>query len=643
MTSVLIARHRASIFAFFFFLLSCSATDKGSGLPPAVASVTVSLSSSGLFVGQTEQASAVVKDADGNILTDRAVSWSASNASAIAVSAAGVVSAVSPGTATIVATSEGQSGSATLVVSLVPVSSVAVSVASATLPIGGNTQAVATLKDANNNVLSGRSIVWSSSNTTVATVNAGGVVSALAAGTSSIVATSEGKSGSATATVTLVPVATVSVTLASPTLAIGATTQATATPKDANNNVLSGRAITWSSGNTSVASVSSSGLVTAIAAGTSSITATSEGKSGSATATVSSSAPPPPSGRWVSGYWVGYQRSLYPETQVDFSLMTHIIVGSIAATPSGGVTTDFFLDAVTGPQVARTLSSRAHLAGRKAILMLGGAGQLSNLLGATSSANVNTFVANLISTMDNLAYDGIDVDWEPVNDADKPTIITFLQKLRAARPGIILTFPIDWANANFAADSWYSQVAPLVDQLNVMSYGMAGNWGGWVSWHEAALYGEGGDHPSSISSTVSAYRAAGVPAAKLGIGIGFYGACWHGATAPLQTLSASADVFASDNTMSYTNIMASYYSSSAYRWDATARMGYLTFAAPAGTSQCSFVSYDDEQSIAEKGAFVRSSGIGGTIIWTINQGRLPNAAAGSQDPLLKAAYNSIVP
>jgi chitinase len=182
-----------------------------------------------------------------------------------------------------------------------------------------------------------------------------------------------------------------------------------------------------------------------------------------------------------------------------------------------------------------------------------------------------------------------------------------------------------------------------VDQLNVMSYEMAGNWGGWVSWHSAALYGEGGDHPSSISSTVSAYRAVGVTAAKLGIGLGFYGSCWHGATAPLQTLSSSADVYASDNTMSYTNIMASYYNTSAYRWDATARMGYLTFAAPTGSSQCSFVSYEDEQSIAEKGAYVKSSGIGGTIIWTINQGRLPNAAVGSQDPLLKAAYNSIVP
>ena len=39
--------------------------------------------------------------------------------------------------------------------------------------------------------------------------------------------------------------------------------------------------------------------------------------------------PPPPTGRWLSGYYVGYQRSLYPESEVDFSLLTHIFVGNL--------------------------------------------------------------------------------------------------------------------------------------------------------------------------------------------------------------------------------------------------------------------------------------------------------------------------
>src|SRR5690349_11590096 len=59
--------------------------------------------------------------------------------------------------------------------------------------------------------------------------------------------------------------------------------------------------------------------------------------------------PPPATGRWVSGYYVGYQRSLYPEQSLDFTYMTHVIVGRIRPTSSGGLITNFDLDDVNGP------------------------------------------------------------------------------------------------------------------------------------------------------------------------------------------------------------------------------------------------------------------------------------------------------
>lgn len=367
------------------------------------------------------------------------------------------------------------------------------------------------------------------------------------------------------------------------------------------------------------------------------------GARSAASAAVTPAAATPTANRWVTGYYVGYQRALYPETGVDFTYMTHVVLGAAGATPTGGVTTDFFLDPTNGPIMARNLSARAHAAGRKAILMLGGDGYRDGLVGATSDAYRGTFVANLLRTLDQLGYDGIDVDWEPLYDSDKPQILQFLRALRAARPGLLVTFPVGWVNANWGADSWYAQVAPLVDQLNIMSYDMAGSWGGWVTWHSGALYGEGPDHPSSVASSARAYRAAGVPAAKIGAGVGAYGACWRGTAAPLQPLSAGAGVVASDNAMSYSNIMAQYYSAAAYRWDASARSSYLTAAAPIGPQQCTFVTYEDPRSVAEKGAYVAAQGLGGAIVWTIGQGHVAGAAAGQQDPLLKAAYTAIVP
>src|SRR5437667_9914999 len=77
-----------------------------------------------------------------------------------------------------------------------------------------------------------------------------------------------------------VPVASVTVTPTPATISTNATLQLTATLKDANANILTGRTVTWTSSTTSVATVSSSGLVTGVAVGSARITATSEAKSG---------------------------------------------------------------------------------------------------------------------------------------------------------------------------------------------------------------------------------------------------------------------------------------------------------------------------------------------------------------------------
>jgi acid phosphatase len=164
----------------------------------------------------------------------------------------------------------------------VPVATVTVTPASATLRVGTTVQLSTTLEDSAGNVLTGRTIMWSSSAPTVATVSASGLVTAVAVGSATITATSEGKSGTSAITVTLVPVATVSVAPASDTLGIGTTSQLTATTKDSAGNVLTGRVVTWSSSATGVATVSGSGVVTGVAAGSATITATSEGQSGTA-------------------------------------------------------------------------------------------------------------------------------------------------------------------------------------------------------------------------------------------------------------------------------------------------------------------------------------------------------------------------
>lgn len=288
-----------------------SGSPSAGGPPPAaVTTVSVTLASTSLTVGSTTHATAITADASGNVLTGRTIAWSSSNASIASVDAStGVVTAVAAGTASIVATSEGKSGSASIAVTLpppAPVATVSVSLGSGSLIIGGTTQATATARDASGNVLTGRTIAWTSSNTGTATVSASGVVTGLAAGTTSIVATSESKTGQASLTVTVVPVATIAVTPASPSVQAGGTAQLSATLRDAGGNVLTGRTVTWTSSTTSVATISSSGLVTAVAAGTTTATAASGGVSGSTTVTVTAAAPPPQSNLGCANPQPGY-------------------------------------------------------------------------------------------------------------------------------------------------------------------------------------------------------------------------------------------------------------------------------------------------------------------------------------------------
>src|SRR5205809_312436 len=236
------------------------------------------------------QLAATPKDANGNPLSGRIISWSSSNTSVVGVNSTGLVTAVATGAATITATSEGQSGTASITVTPVPVATVAVTPASASVDEGKTVQLTATPKDVNGNPLSGRVVTWTSSNTAAATVSSSGLVTAKLAGSTTITATSEGQSGTSAITVVHVPVASVAVTPASASVSTGQTVQLTATPKDASGNALAGRTVSWASSNTAVETVTNSGLVSGVTAGAATITATSETVSGTSAITVTAAA-----------------------------------------------------------------------------------------------------------------------------------------------------------------------------------------------------------------------------------------------------------------------------------------------------------------------------------------------------------------
>jgi trimeric autotransporter adhesin len=253
--------------------------------------VTVSPALDTLIVGNTATLTATPQDASGNTLSGRAVSWATSNEAVAIVSSSGVVHTVASGSATITATSEGKVGAATIVVIGVPVATVAVAPTSAAIDIGATQQFTATLKDANGNTLTDRDIAWSSSNPSVATVDAStGVATAVAEGSATITATSEGQSGTATLTVNPPAVGSIIITPAHGTVARGATTTFTATISDSDTSDSHDHAVAWSSSDSAIATIASldasTGVATGVAAGTVTITASSRSRNGAATLVV---------------------------------------------------------------------------------------------------------------------------------------------------------------------------------------------------------------------------------------------------------------------------------------------------------------------------------------------------------------------
>jgi uncharacterized protein YjdB len=261
--------------------------------PRPVSTVVVSPSQVSIHVGQKAQLNASPTDAQGNPLTGRPVNFSSSNTAVATISTGGLVTAVAPGSATITATSEGNSGTASVTVTPAPVVSVSITPSSTSIGVGSQTQLTAVPRDGGGQVLTGRTVTWTSGAPGLASVSGTGLVTGIAAGTAVILANVEGVVASATVSVGSVAVASVSVSPTSANLTVGGTASFTATLRDAAGNVLSGRVVGWSSSDQAVATVSQSGQMTAVGAGSATITATAEGQTGTATVTVAPGGPGP--------------------------------------------------------------------------------------------------------------------------------------------------------------------------------------------------------------------------------------------------------------------------------------------------------------------------------------------------------------
>jgi uncharacterized protein YjdB len=262
--------------------------------PIPIASINLQPTLDSVEVGDTYNKWVVtLKDANNVTLTGRALRWEINNPSVATIDAnTGALTGIAGGGTLVTVTAEGKSAQASMLV-LQPVLSIVATPDSFDLPLTTSRAIQATLVGPNGVALTNRVIIWSSSNPNVAVVSTTGVVTAVSLGSSTITILAGKKQVTVRVRVVAEPVTSVRIIPQQSVhvVRLGQSKQLAAECLNATQQVLTGRTITWNSGNPVVASVGQTGLVTGHSIGSAPITATCDN---SVSATVTAQVTPVP-------------------------------------------------------------------------------------------------------------------------------------------------------------------------------------------------------------------------------------------------------------------------------------------------------------------------------------------------------------
>jgi len=293
-----------------------------------------------------------------------------------------------------------------------------------------------------------------------------------------------------------------------------------------------------------------------------------------------------------------------------------------------------------------TLTDCAHRHGVKVLLSLGGWEDSDNFPAIAATPLLRAaFARSCLEAISEYGFDGIDIDWEypgyvdhKGTPGDARNFTLLLQTVRdslsayGARTGrtYLLTAALP-AGANHAANIEVKKIAEILDQLNIMTYDFSGPWDS-RSYHNSPLYSSlGVDSARSVNGAFTLYhRTFGVPAAKINLGVAFYGQTFSRCTA-LNAPHAGADTlhFSTDGAFYY-NILE-HIGKFVRRWDDEAKVPYLI-----STEWNLLISYDDAESIRAKAEYTLRNNIHGLIIWEITGDFLPDGTT----PLLDAIVST---
>src|ERR1700686_5724636 len=271
--------------------LSCggSSASQGGGGTAKLTQITIAPSNPTVMKGASQQLTATGMFDDGTQHSlGASVTWQTSQSAVATINTQGNVTGVGEGLAQVSAAYQGVTGTTSVTVGQPGMLSITVSPNQSSLPAGESEQltAIGYFSDGSVQNLT-QSATWSSSAPRIATINSAGLASGLIVGSTTIAAVSGTVQGTAMLTVTSPVLASVAVTPANASIAVGEPQQftATATYSDGSTQNLTNTA-TWTSSGPAIASVSATGAAVGLAVGTVTISATAGSFTGTASLTV---------------------------------------------------------------------------------------------------------------------------------------------------------------------------------------------------------------------------------------------------------------------------------------------------------------------------------------------------------------------
>ncbi|CAK9814906.1 Acidic mammalian chitinase [Anthophora quadrimaculata] len=347
--------------------------------------------------------------------------------------------------------------------------------------------------------------------------------------------------------------------------------------------------------------------------------------------------------------WATYRpgEGKYTIQDINLQMCTHVIYSFIGINKNGAI--KLLDDARDLTKFTKYIKSNSNV---KALVSIGGASEGSAKFSTVvSNSNVRQkFVKNAVAFLKKYNFDGLDVDWEYPNQgsgshkSDKQNFVELLKELKQAfsKKNYILSVAVG-AEADLASKSYLiSSISKYLDFINIMTYDF-NDPGNSYTGMNSPLYASSKDNDYqktlNVNAAVRYWLSQGAPANKIIVGVPFYGITFtlkdasnHGLHAKTTGPGKAGPYTAEAGSIGYNELCVDLKKSG---WHVVRDEQEKV---PYAYNGKQWISYDDAQSVREKAKFIKSLGLGGAMVWSIDTDDF-RGNCGKKYPLLSTLHD----